>query len=195
MLHCKHQTMEKFKILAFGASNSRNSINKKLAYYAADLVENAEVTRIDLNEFEMPIFGTDREREEGIPEKALMFRTLVEEHDGIIISLAEHNGAYTVAFKNIFDWISRIKGSTWGDKPMFLLATSPGARGGLSVLEIAARRLPWNGGKVSGTFSLPSFNDNFVEGLGITDSKLLRELEEKIAEFYMAMVQKEEVIR
>ena len=183
--------MEKLKILAFGASNSRNSINKKLAYFAADLVENAEVNRIDLNDFEMPIFGVDREKEEGIPDKAKIFRELIEEHDGIIISLAEHNGAYSAIFKNIFDWISRIKGSTWADKPMLLLATSPGARGGKSVLEIAAKRFPWNGGKVTGTFSLPGFNENFNEDTGITSPELLLELQEKIVEFSTAILQEE----
>ena len=49
------------KIIAFGASPSKNSINKKLATYAATLFENAEVEVLDLNDFQMPIFTVDIE--------------------------------------------------------------------------------------------------------------------------------------
>ncbi|MGB1252044.1 MAG: NADPH-dependent FMN reductase, partial [Candidatus Promineifilaceae bacterium] len=48
-------------ILAFGASNSRNSINKALVTYAATLINN-DVEIIDLNDFEMPIYSQDREQ-------------------------------------------------------------------------------------------------------------------------------------
>ncbi|HFA48262.1 MAG TPA: NADPH-dependent oxidoreductase [Bacteroidetes bacterium] len=160
------------KILAFGASSSRNSINKKLATWAAGQQSTASVTLIDLNDFEMPIFSIDKEQENGIPEAAQKFKALVDSHDGILVSLAEHNGAYSAAFKNIFDWISRMEGKAWSDKPMFLLATSPGGRGGSSVLEMAVNRFPFNGGKVAASFSLPSFGNNFSEGKGIVDEGL-----------------------
>jgi hypothetical protein len=44
------------------------------------------------------------------------------------------------------------------------MATSPGARGGSSVLDIAKNRFPFQGGDVKGSFSLPSFHENFKEG-------------------------------
>ena len=53
------------KIIAFGGSPSKNSINKKLATYAANLFENAEVEVLDLNDFQMPIFTVDIEKEIG----------------------------------------------------------------------------------------------------------------------------------
>jgi NAD(P)H-dependent FMN reductase len=175
--------MRRQKILVFGASNSIHSINKKLATHASTLLKNSEATLIDLNDFIMPLYGIDLEKEEGIPQKAYDFKDLIEENDGLIISMAEHNGAYTVAFKNIFDWISRIEGSTWGDKPMLLLGTSPGGRGASSVLEIAAKRFPFNGGFVKGTFSLPFFNKNFDQEIGITDAEKKEELKEKVLAF------------
>ncbi len=171
------------KILVFGASNSRQSINKKLAAYAASLLRELNYTLIDLHDFDMPMFGVDREREEGFPEKALKMKTLTKEHDAILISLAEHNGAYTAAFKNMFDWLSRMEGSAWEDKPMLLLSTSPGKRGGASVLEIASKQFPWNGAKVVGTFSLPSFRENFEEGRGVTNIDLDTKLREQISLF------------
>ena len=96
------------KILAFGASSSRSSMNKELANYAAQQVQNVDITLLDLNDFEMPIYSIDREQGSGIPELAHAFKSHIAEADGIIISFAEHNGVYTAAFKNIFDWISRV---------------------------------------------------------------------------------------
>ena len=65
---------------------------------------------------------------------------------------------------HLIDWLSRIEGKVWRDKPMLLLATSPGARGGQSVLEIALGRFPYQGGNIIGSLSFPSFNDNFKDG-------------------------------
>jgi len=96
------------KILAFGASNSKASINKQLANYAANQLTEVEVTLLDLNDFEMPIYSIDREQAGGIPQLAKDFKQQIQEADGILISFAEHNGAYTAAFKNIYDWMSGI---------------------------------------------------------------------------------------
>ena len=152
------------KILTIGASTSRKSINKQFAEYTGDLLNNVEVINVDLNDFEMPLFSVDVEAKNRFPEGAIELNKVINTADGFIISFAEHNGAYSAAFKNTFDWLSRINGKVWRDKPMLLLATSPGPRGGQTVLEIAKGRFPFNGGDIVGTFSLPSFSDNFKEG-------------------------------
>jgi len=164
------------KIIAFGASSSKTSINKQLAIYTANLFSNAEVETLDLNDFEMPIYSTDKENESGIPKLAQDFYNKLSSADLIIISFAEHNGAYTAAFKNIFDWISRINSKTFQEKPMLLLATSPGPRGGNSILEIAKNRFPFQGGVVKGTFSLPNFFENFDTAKGIVNQDLKNQL-------------------
>lgn len=168
------------KIIAFGASSSSTSINKQLATYATTLFKNTTSEILDLNDYEMPIYSMDKEKKDGIPQLAHDFYNQLGAADLIIISFAEHNGAYSTAFKNIFDWMSRINGKTFQEKPMLLLATSPGARGGSSVLEIANKRFPFQGGIVKGSFSLPSFNDNFDAEKGITNSDLKKQLEEII---------------
>lgn len=152
------------KIIAFGASSSKNSINKQLSIYAASLFENASVEVLDLNDYDMPVFSVDREKEDGIHTLAQQFYDRIGTADCIVISFAEHNGSYSAAFKNIFDWASRINAKTFQQKPMLLLATSPGARGGSSVLDTATKRFPFQGGDVKGSFSLPSFHENFKEG-------------------------------
>ena len=169
------------KILAFGASNSRNSINKKLAAYASGLFKDAKVNLVDLNDFDLPIFSIDRENP--IPQKAIDFAELIDEADLLLISLAEHNGSYTSAFKNLFDWISRIPNrQAFNGKPMFLLSTSTGGRGGASVLEAAVKRFPFNGGVVLASMSLPFFEKNFKDGDGITDPELLQKLKNLVYE-------------
>jgi chromate reductase len=156
--------IEMKKILAFAGSNSKTSINKQLATYAASLVGNAEVNVVDLNDYPLPLYGIDLENESGIPENAQVFLDLISSADGIVLSLAEHNGAYATVFKNIYDWMSRIDGKLLSNKPMLLMATSPGARGGATVLDIAKGRFPYMGGNIVSTFSLPSFYDNFKDG-------------------------------
>jgi len=158
------------KVLTIGASNSKNSINRQFAVWAVGQIKGAELVGVDLNDFEMPIYSQDREQENGIPQLAKDFKSLVTQSDGIIISFAEHNGNYSVAFKNILDWMSRLGRPFWSDKPMLLLATSPGRRGGKGVLEIAERTLPHQGGVVAGSFSLPDFNQNFSAEQGIIDN-------------------------
>jgi len=172
---------QRMKIIAFAGSNSSVSINRQLVRFAASYFKNDTVELLDLNDFEMPIYSYDREHKTGVPEPALRFAQLIDGCDLIMISLAEHNGAYSAAFKNVFDWVSRIHGrKAWADKPMFLLSTSTGARGGASVMEMAIKRFPRNGGTVIATFSLPLFEENFTVGTGIINAALLAELEEKI---------------
>ena len=173
-------------IIAFAGSNSKTSINKQLAVHASALVKDVEVTVLDLNDFELPIYGIDLEIEQGIPDNAHKFLELIKSSDGIILSLAEHNGAYTTVFKNIFDWMSRIDGKLWSDKPMLLMATSPGARGGASVLDIAKGRFPYMGGNIVAEFSLPSFGTNFQDEK-ITDELLNIQLLEAIKTFKISL--------
>lgn len=163
------------KIIAFGASSSKNSINKKLATYTATLFENAGVTVLDLNDFEMPLYSVDKESS-GFPKEAQTFLDALMEADVLIVSLAEHNGAYTAAFKNILDWASRINSKVFQGKKMLLMATSPGERGGTSVLEIAKDRFPRHDADLVGTFSLPSFYENFDEANGIINPDLKNKL-------------------
>lgn len=169
-------------IVAFGASSSTQSINKQLAQWAADQIKDAQINFLDLNNFEMPIYSVDKERN-GVPEKAERFKAAISEAQGIIISFAEHNGSYSTAFKNVFDWMSRLEKPIWSNKPMLLLATSPGPRGAQSVLATATNSFPHQGGVVTGSFSLPSFGQNFNQTDGITEPSLKEAFQEQLEKF------------
>lgn len=175
------------KVVAFGASSSRNSINRTLATFTADQLNNTVVKVLDLNNFEMPIFSVDRENKSGIHELAQQFKLEILDADGVVISFAEHNGAYSAAFKNIYDWVSRINNDVWESKPLFLLATSPGGRGGKSVLELAYARFSRGYKNTIVTFSLPEFGKNFSKESGIINDALKQEFTEKLASFSSAL--------
>ena len=146
------------RIVAIGASSSSNSINKKFASYAANLVSlKKDVIELDLRQYEMPIYSEDLQNVSGIPKKAFDFKIEISNSDALVISLAEHNGSYTAAFKNIYDWISVIEADVWCSKPILLLSTSTGARGGKTVLDTAHSRFSRNYKFKIPFFSLPNF--------------------------------------
>ena len=149
------------KIIAFAGSNSSVSINKRLATYAASLFESTDVEILDLKDYEAPLYGIDIENKIGQAEEAKQFLLKLKSADIIVLSLAENNGNYAVAFKNIIDWCSRIERDFFNKKPMLLMATSPGRGGGSLVLEIAQSNLPRFDSNVKAVFSLPSFEHNF----------------------------------
>ena len=130
------------KILAFAGSARKDSLNKKLLKIVAAGAEDAgaDLTMVDLAEFEMPLFNQDLEIEQGMPEKAGEFKRLMIEHNGFLIASPEYNSAFSPLLKNTLDWASRaesddeqplvaFKGKTAG-----LVATSPGGLGGIRGL-------------------------------------------------------------
>ena len=173
-------------ILTIGGSTSKTSINKMLAEYAGGLLEGVELTNIDLNDYELPLFSVDVENENGFAIGAVELNGIIENADGFVISLAEHNGAYSTAFKNAFDWLSRIEGKVWRNKPMLLLSTSPGERGGQSVLDIALSRFPYMGGNIVGSMPFPSFYDNFNGG-SIVNKELKSQLKLLVEDLQKAL--------
>lgn len=170
------------KVLAIGASNSSKSINKVFATYIANKIQNAEVTILEWDDMVLPLYSPDLETAEGVHENAHKFKQLVDEADAIVISLAEHNGLPAAAFKNLWDWTSRINQKFWANKPIFLASTSPGGRGGMNALRVVKEMMPHFDGQVIEDFSLPKFHQNFQEG-DITDAELKQDLINKIKHF------------
>ena len=166
-------------ILAFGASNSRQSINRRLADYAAQLVAGATVEILDIHDYEMPIFSEDREQDLGQPPQARAFLQKIHEANALVVSFAEHNGSYTAAYKNLFDWASRIDRAVFQQKPVVYLSTSPGPGGAAKVLAAAVGSAPYFGADVIASLSVPSFHDNFdVQAGRLTDPALQQELQQ-----------------
>lgn len=173
------------KLLAFAASSSRKSINGQLVRYAASLVENANTEFLDLNDYEMPIFSVDREQELGILEPAQRFFNKIGAADALLISFAEHNGSYAAAYKNLYDWTSRINAKVFQEKPIIMLSTSPGGRGGAGVLATAETSAGHFGGIVKASLCIPDFYKNFdVDEQRISNPELQTSLENVLGKLF-----------
>lgn len=170
------------KIIAYGASTSSTSINKALATYTAGLVDGAEVKVLDINDYDVPMFSEDLEKEIGQAEGAKQFLADLATADAFVISFAEHNGHYAAAYKNLFDWSTRIDRELFKNKPAVYMATSPGPGGAKSVLAAAEASAGFFGGNVKATVSVPSFYDKFdLEAGKATDDALVAELSAAVA--------------
>lgn len=154
------------KILAFAASNSKNSVNKQIVTHATNVFNSefdpsADIEILDLNDYEMPIYSIDREKEGGIPAKAQEFYDKIGESDAIIISFAEYNGNFTSAYKNVFDWASRIKMKVYQSKPVLHISGSIGPNGGANVLKIANDSAPHFAADLKASFKVGPFSEKF----------------------------------
>ena len=180
------------KILAFAASSSRKSINKQVVTHAANVLQGmnsaADVNIVDLNNFEMPIYSADREIADGIPQLAKDFHALIGNADGLLISYAEHNGNYAAAYKNIFDWCSRLEGKVFQGKPMVVTSVSMGPGGGANVLNLAVTSAPHFDANVVGSFSVGPFGQKFdADAQAFTDVELTTALETSLTALIAAI--------
>lgn len=172
------------KILAFAASNHSQSINRDLVGYAvqrlhADMPD-LESEILDLNDYEMPIYSIDREKDTGIPEQARSFFDKIGAADAVIVSFAEYNGQVTSAWKNIFDWMSRIDMKVWQDKPAVLFAASPGGRAGASVLEAQKALAPFFGMDLKGSYGVGSWGEAW-DGAALTKAADIEAVDQALA--------------
>ncbi|HVX92137.1 MAG TPA: NAD(P)H-dependent oxidoreductase [Xanthobacteraceae bacterium] len=99
------------KILVFAGSVRTGSFNARLAALAAKELTllDADVTRISLSDYPLPIFDADQEAESGPPENAVKLKRLMALHRGVFIASPEYNASITPLLKNTLDWISRVR--------------------------------------------------------------------------------------
>ena len=160
------------KILAFAGSNSSTSINYELVKYTVSLLEAHDVQLLKMSHFPFPMYSEDYEKENGYSNSLIELKNDIAKSDGLIISVNEHNSNPSVYFKNLIDWLSRLERKFLNEKPILLMSTSGGKRGGASSLEVTKNLLPMFGAEVTATFSLASYYENFDAGKGVTDTSL-----------------------
>lgn len=126
----------------FAGSARKASTNKQLSALAASTAKQAgaEVTLIDLADFDMPIYNGDIEADTGLPENAKRLKKLFVEHDGFFIASPEYNSSISAVLKNALDWNSRPhtehQPGLWAfqGKVAAIGSVAPGALGGLRGL-------------------------------------------------------------
>ncbi len=159
-------------IMAFAGSNSSTSINFALVKYTVSLLPDHKVQVMNMAQYDLTMFSEDYEKKHGYTNSLIELRDDLHKADGLILSVNEHNGNPSAYFKNLIDWLSRLERKFLEDTKILLMSTSPGKRGGMSSLEKVEQMLPRFGAEVTATFSLPSFNDTFVDKKGIVDAEL-----------------------
>ncbi|WP_102868162.1 NADPH-dependent FMN reductase [Pseudovibrio exalbescens] len=120
------------KFLVVSGSTRAKSFNTQLAALVGKYLalENAEVTRLNLEDYPLPLYNGDLEDEKGVPENAVKLKRLFETHDGIFIASPEYNSSITPLLKNTLDWISRVRDE--GEQPLSVFRKSIYAVGGAS---------------------------------------------------------------
>src|SRR6266702_498413 len=139
--------MSALKILVIPGSLRSGSLNAKLAAAAAhELAQSgAEVTRISLSDFPLPIYDGDLQAKSGVPKNAVNLKRMFGAHHGVLIVTPEHNSSVPALVKNTIDWISRVqdpheaRGQVFRETVFAIAAASGNRLGGTRAL--AALRL------------------------------------------------------
>ena len=174
------------KILVIPGSLRTGSHNARLAALATKelALAEAEVTRISLADYPLPLFDADLVAGSGLPAAAVQLKRMVTAHQGIFITSPEYSASVTPLLKNTIDWISTVRER--GDPPLaayqnrvFALgAASPGRSGGMQsllalrqVLAVGCRALV-----IPEQVTVPNAADAFDEADQLKDTRAAEQL-------------------
>ena len=130
------------KILVIPGSLRARSYNVRLAALATKelTLADADVTRISLLDYPLPIYDADLAEESGPPPNALKLKQLMAAHAGVFIASPEYNASITPLIKNTIDWISVVRErgepqlAVYQNRVFALGGASPGRSGAMQSL-------------------------------------------------------------
>jgi NAD(P)H-dependent FMN reductase len=139
--------MPALKILVIPGSLRTGSLNARLAAAAAYQFAqaDAEVTRISLADFPLPLYDGDLQSKSGVPKNAINLKRMIGAHHGVLMVTPEYNGSVPPLVKNTIDWVTRVqdahetRGQVFRGRPFAIAAASESRLGGMRAL--AALRL------------------------------------------------------
>src|SRR6202021_2076214 len=139
--------MSALKILVIPGSRRPGSLNARLAAAAVHEFPQAgaEVTRISLGDFPLPIYDGDLQTKSGVPKHAVNLKRMIGAHHGVLIVTPEYNSSVPALVKNTIDWVTRVqdahetRGQVFRDRAFAIAAASDNRLGGTRAL--AALRL------------------------------------------------------
>jgi chromate reductase, NAD(P)H dehydrogenase (quinone) len=188
------------KILVIPGSLRTGSHNVRLAALAAKelTLVDAEVTRISLVDYPLPLYDADQETRSGAPASALRLKQLMCSHHGVFITSPEYNASIAPVLKNALDWVSRVREqgepayAAYKGRVFAIAAASPGRFGGVrslmtlrQVLEVGCRALV-----IPGQVCVPRAEHAFDEMDNIVDQETageLRDLARRLVDFTRQM--------
>ena len=139
--------MSALKILVIPGSLRTGSLNARLSAAAAYQFAQAgaDVTRISLADFPLPIYDGDLQARSGVPKNAVNLKRLIGAHHGVLIVTPEYNACVPPLVKNTIDWVSRVqdahetRGQVFRERAFAIAAASENRLGG--TRSLAALRL------------------------------------------------------
>ena len=171
-------------ILVFSGSVRTGAYSGKLADVAqkALALQGAEVTRISLADYPLPIIDEDLERESGMPDNAVRLGRQIAAHDGVLVATPEYNGSIPPLLKNAVDWVSRVRDSG-GSRPLVgksvaLCSSSSGRFAGIRAINhLRAVLVRCQMEVVTPECSVPDGGAAFDENGELRDEKLKQAME------------------
>jgi len=139
--------MAALKILVIPGSLRTGSHNVRLAAAAAyEFAQaGADVTRLSLGDFPLPIYDGDLQAKSGVPKHAVNLKRMIAAHHGVLLVTPEYNSSVPPLLKNVIDWVTRVqdpnetRGQVFRERPFAIAAASESRLGGTRAL--AALRL------------------------------------------------------
>lgn len=125
-------------VFALAASLRRQSLNEKLLHRAVVPLDKQLGCRIHpakLNEYPLPLYNADVQRDEGFPEASERLRAAIEEADAMVLATPEYNHSIPGGLKNAIDWVSRYRPNPLEGCHVLLLAAANSRVGGLRGLR------------------------------------------------------------
>jgi chromate reductase, NAD(P)H dehydrogenase (quinone) len=130
------------KILVMSGSIRTGSHNTRLAALVVKELTllDAEVTRLSLQDYPLPLYDADLDARSGQPANAIKLKQMIQAHQGVFITSPEYSASVTPLLKNAIDWVSRVRErgdptyAAYKGRVFAISAASVGHAGGLHAL-------------------------------------------------------------
>jgi len=163
------------KLLGISGSLRKDSINTKLLNEAGRLFGPSEFT---LGNLRMPLYDNDLEQA-GIPQEVQTLAQQISDADAVVIASPEYNQSFSGVLKNALDWVSRVDGNPWLDKPVALIHAAAGRTGGARAsYALRLAMVPFKSRIITGPEVLIAGASKEFDGNRLANDRYLKNLTE-----------------
>lgn len=162
------------KLLGISGSLRKESFNTRLLREASEAFGDSGFSIADLR---LPLYDNDLEKAEGIPPEVQHLADQITQADAVIIASPEYNQSFSGVLKNALDWVSRVDGKPWADKPVALIHAAAGRAGGARAnYALRLAMAPFNTRMIQGPEVLVAGASREFDGERLTNDRYLNSL-------------------